>query len=61
DSVLVPAFIRGTYKPFSKIELIFGEPLDISGYRGRKMSPEEYQALAEDIIAPAVYSLEERL
>ncbi|MCR4894820.1 MAG: 1-acyl-sn-glycerol-3-phosphate acyltransferase [Eubacteriales bacterium] len=61
DSVLVPAFIRGTYKPFSKIELIFGEPLDISGYRGRKMSPEEYQALAEDVIAPAVYSLEERL
>ncbi|MBO4359864.1 MAG: 1-acyl-sn-glycerol-3-phosphate acyltransferase, partial [Eubacteriaceae bacterium] len=61
DSTLVPAFIRGSYKLFTKIELIFGEPVDISEYRGRKMSPEEYQAMAEEIIAPAVYGLEGRL
>lgn len=61
DSILVPAFIKGSYRLFTKVELIFGDSVDLSEYKGRKMSAEEYQTLAEDVIAPAVYALEERL
>ena len=38
---VVPCAIIGPYKPFSKLKVIFGEPIDIEPYRENRAKPEE--------------------
>ncbi len=45
---VVPCAIMSTYKPFSKILLVYGEPIDMQKLRDRKASPEE---ASEEIMA----------
>lgn len=38
---VMPCAIIGPYKPFRKIKVVFGKPIDIEPYRQRKAKPEE--------------------
>ena len=41
EANVVPCAIIGPYKPFKKLKVVFGEPIDISPYRERKASADE--------------------
>ncbi|MGO4888140.1 lysophospholipid acyltransferase family protein [Anaerobacillus sp. MEB173] len=41
DAAVVPCAIVGDYKPFKKLKMIYGKPLDFSAYREQKISAEE--------------------
>lgn len=45
----VPVYINASYRIFSKVELIVGEPIDFSQYKGVKVSSEELDELAVKI------------
>ncbi|MFC4737979.1 lysophospholipid acyltransferase family protein [Bacillus daqingensis] len=44
DAAIVPCAVIGSYKPFSKIKLVYGKPIDMQPLRDRKASPEEATA-----------------
>ncbi|MBE7031178.1 MAG: 1-acyl-sn-glycerol-3-phosphate acyltransferase [Ruminococcaceae bacterium] len=46
---VVPVYINGTFKPFSKLSITIGEPVDMSVYEGQKLAAEELDALSNDI------------
>lgn len=50
DAVVVPAAIVGSYKPFSKVVLRFGHPIDMTSYREQGGS-EAMEAATEKIMA----------
>ena len=41
DSTIIPIGIVGKAKPFSKNAIIYGKPLDLSKYKGKRLSKEE--------------------
>lgn len=41
DAVVMPCAIIGQYKPFKKLRVIYGEPIDMTVYRETKASAEE--------------------
>ncbi len=53
---VIPVGIRGEIKPFKKMEIRVGTPIDTSVYKDRKYTEEEYDALIKEIMAK-VYSL----
>jgi 1-acyl-sn-glycerol-3-phosphate acyltransferase len=38
---VIPCAIIGSYKPFSKLLIVYGKPVDMDSMRERKLSPEE--------------------
>ncbi len=48
---VIPVGIKSTYKPFSKIEVFYGEPISFEEYKGKKVSTEEMGEIAENIMA----------
>ncbi|PRO66977.1 lysophospholipid acyltransferase family protein [Alkalicoccus urumqiensis] len=48
EAAVVPCAIIGSYRPFSRVDLIYGPPLDMQKLREEKASPEE---AAEAIMA----------
>ena len=53
-----PAVIVGSYKPFSGIKLIFGEPIYYTEYYNKRLSQEEVHNLSVELIKK-IYSLSE--
>ncbi|MFW5648342.1 MAG: lysophospholipid acyltransferase family protein [Candidatus Alkaliphilus sp. MAG34] len=49
-SPVIPVAITGNYKPFSKIKIMIGKPIDLSDYYGKKVSTDEYQKLSQNIL-----------
>jgi 1-acyl-sn-glycerol-3-phosphate acyltransferase len=41
NAVVVPCAIIGSYKPFKKLKVVYGSPIDMEEFRQRKASPEE--------------------
>lgn len=53
---VVPAHIKGEYKWMHKVTVTYGEPMDFEQYKGSKLSGDELQALADDVL-DRIYSL----
>lgn len=47
---VIPVLIDGEYKWMSKITVRIGEPISFEEYAGQKLSGEELQALADDVL-----------
>ncbi|MGD6815737.1 lysophospholipid acyltransferase family protein [Metabacillus sp. 84] len=41
DALVMPCAVVGPYKPFKKVRIYFGEPLDVREYREKKVSADE--------------------
>lgn len=54
DAVIVPCAIIGSYKPFKKIKIIYGEPFDIKSGKKEKGSATEATAQIMSAIAKLV-------
>ncbi len=50
QSPIIPVAIIGNYKPFSKIKIKIGKPINLSSYYGKKFSTKEYQKLSQDVL-----------
>lgn len=53
---VIPVLIDGDYKWMNKITVRIGEPISFEEYAGKKLSGEELQALAEDVLTK-IYNL----
>lgn len=50
EASIVPCAITGAYKPFRRVTVIYGKPMDIEKYRIEKASPQETaDAIMEEI------------
>ncbi|KXH82035.1 1-acyl-sn-glycerol-3-phosphate acyltransferase [Sporosarcina sp. HYO08] len=47
---VMPCAIIGPYKPFKKLKVVYGKPLDVTSYREQKASAEEVTAAIMDEI-----------
>ncbi|MGG1876918.1 MULTISPECIES: 1-acyl-sn-glycerol-3-phosphate acyltransferase [Paenibacillus] len=56
-ATVVPAAIVGNYKPFRKMKIIYGAPVDLSAFEGDK-SPEALDA-ATNLIMERIYEMRE--
>lgn len=56
QSPILPMYIEGNYKAFSKIKIYFGEPIDFSSSYGKKLSTEDYRSFSKDILK-SIYSI----
>ena len=48
---IVPVGINSDYKLFSKLTVTFGEAVSLSEYSGKRLSSEEMDALAQDVLS----------
>lgn len=55
-SPILPVYIEGTYKPFSKLKVIFGDPFDFSESYGEKLTTNDYKIYGQDILS-RIYSM----
>lgn len=56
DAMVMPCAIIGPYKPFRKLKVVYGKPIDMTPYRERKASAEE----ATEAIMAAIQELLEK-
>ncbi|WP_040228300.1 lysophospholipid acyltransferase family protein [Bhargavaea cecembensis] len=54
DAVVVPCAVIGEYKPFRKVKIRFGEPIDMAPYRERRASADEAAELIMERIAELI-------
>ncbi|MBU5426621.1 1-acyl-sn-glycerol-3-phosphate acyltransferase [Tissierella pigra] len=54
-SMVLPVYIEGDYRIFSKIKVYFGKPIDFSKYYNGKLSTDEYRLLSQEILQ-SIYS-----
>lgn len=47
---VVPIGIQGSFKPFTKVKLVFGKPLDFSEYYGKEKDKEALEKVTETIM-----------
>lgn len=47
---VIPVAIKSTYKPFSEIKVIYGEPISFEEYKGKRVTSEELSEIADDIM-----------
>ena len=47
---IIPLCISGEYKPFRKITVTFGKPIEFSEYYGQKLDSDKLQELAEGVL-----------
>lgn len=50
QSPIIPVAIAGNYRPFSKIKIIIGRPIELTNYYGKKLSTKEYQKLSQYVL-----------
>ena len=53
---VIPTGIHGTFKPFSKVYINYGEPIDLSEYKNQKDKLDE----ATDIVMTKIKELTEK-
>lgn len=58
QSRILPIYIEGNYKFFSKINVYIGEYIDFSEHYGQKLSSEEYSRLSKDVLK-VIYNIKE--
>lgn len=58
---VIPVYIEGDYRIFRRVTVVIGERLDMSEYEGRKLSTEDYERIALEVIQPAVFALKEKI
>ncbi len=46
---VVPIYMDAVYRPFHKVHIIIGEPMDFSSYSGQRLETAELKVLANDI------------
>ncbi|MBL0387794.1 1-acyl-sn-glycerol-3-phosphate acyltransferase [Tumebacillus sp. ITR2] len=51
DCAVVPIAIVGSYKPFRKVKIVYGKPLDLSKYREGKSSKETLALVTQEIMS----------
>jgi len=56
DSPIIPVYIRGSYKLFSKIYIKIGEPIDYKKIYPGKLDMEQYDIISQEVLAK-IYSL----
>ena len=56
---IVPMYLHGKYKLFSKIKVVLGEAFDLSEYYDKKLNSEDYERIANEQIANKIYKLKE--
>ncbi len=57
---VIPVAIKANYKLFSKVDVYFGEPISFEEMKGKKVSAEELNEIAEGIMAKVFEMLEEK-
>ncbi|MFD1206464.1 MULTISPECIES: lysophospholipid acyltransferase family protein [Sporosarcina] len=50
DAAVVPCAIIGPYKPFKRLRVVYGKPIDMTPYRERRASADEVTAVIMDEI-----------
>lgn len=55
-SPVLPVYIEGNFKPFSKIKVSFGKLIDYSNSYDKKLNTEDYRLLSQDILQ-SIYSI----
>ncbi|MDR7856186.1 lysophospholipid acyltransferase family protein [Tissierella sp.] len=53
---ILPVYIDGNYRLFSKIRVYIGESIDFSNSYGKKLTTEDYKSYSKDILK-AIYSI----
>ncbi len=53
---IIPVYIEGNYKLFSKIKICFGRVIDFSSSYDKKLNTEDYRLLSQDILK-TIYSI----
>ncbi len=48
-SKVVPLSIISSYKPFSKVKINIGKPIDLSEYKGKKLTSDELLEISDNI------------
>ncbi len=56
DAVILPAAISSTYKPFSKLVLRYGKPINLDKYRGKRVTKDTLNEVT-DLIMKNIESL----
>ena len=54
DAFVVPCAIIGPYKPFKRLKVIYGKPIDMTEYRAARTSAEEVTAVIMDEIGKLI-------
>jgi len=55
---VLPVYIDSSYKFFSKVNIYYGDFIHLNKYYGKKLEPEDYNEISEDIM-DKIYSLKE--
>lgn len=58
-SPVLPIYIEGNYKPFSKIKIHIGEVIDFSHSYDKKLTTEDYKQLSQEILK-SIYSIKSK-
>lgn len=58
-TTVLPVFIEGNYKPFSRINVYFGEKIDLSDYHNKRPSKDDYLLVSKNILK-SIYSIKQR-
>lgn len=54
DAFVVPCAIIGPYKPFKRLKVIYGKPIDMTEYRANRTSAEDVTAVIMDEIGKLI-------
>lgn len=54
---ILPIGIEGSYKPFSRLTVNVGKPIDLSTYYDKKLTSAELQGITDSILMPEISSL----
>lgn len=55
---LIPVHIVSRYIPFGGMKVIYGKPYDLSGYYGKRLTPQEIHAITVDVMKK-IYEMNE--
>ncbi len=58
-SPVLPVYIEGNFRLFSKVKINFGKPIDFSQYYDKKLTTEDYRLLSKDILK-SIYSIKNK-
>lgn len=61
DTPLIPIYLKGSYKLFAKLDIVVGGPIDLSEYKGKKLTTQDYSYIANHIIAEEIFRLKDEI
>jgi 1-acyl-sn-glycerol-3-phosphate acyltransferase len=60
DTPIVPVFISGTYRLFSRMTVLVGKPFKLDAEKG-KLSSDDYQRLTDEQLSPKLAELRDQI